>query len=206
MLIGLQDAAGLPQVLGKELSATNVITLVVAAYLAGQMVATPAKALLEGFIVRLLLKPPSFRLMQPVTGRRVWWYLFPEYFRPLQPVTQELIRQRARAEGLTGRVDSEEFLEYIRCCHDIRSDVSLAATLNTFLNKYGLTRNMCFVSLLYLIAPATMQLLGRNFGMPVRPWHYAFAAGTAAIFLFYRYLKFYRQHAYELFLAYARKA
>ncbi len=73
------------------------------------------------------------------------------------------------------------------------------ARLDIFLNQYGFARNMSFAFLVSAVAIVAEHIYGTH---PVR-LRWSLLATFAAISLFYRYLKYFRQYSYELFLRYA---
>jgi hypothetical protein len=73
------------------------------------------------------------------------------------------------------------------------------ARLDDFRNQYGFARNMSFAFLVSAIAIGATHFYGTH---PVRLRWFLLAA-FASVSLFYRYLKFFHQFSYELFLRYA---
>jgi hypothetical protein len=199
VVLGMELVLGFPAILGRDLKAVELAGLVVAVYVAGQLVATPAKAVLEDGLVAGVLGRPNVNLFlkrrPPLRGR----VLFRGFYTPVSATTRERVLERARAEGVdkTG----EDLFEHVRFSPDVRNDEKLEARLNSFLNRYGFARNLAFASLTVGLAlfvraqwaapdPALMK--------------YAVVALVAGIALVYRYLKFFRQYSYELFNTWAR--
>lgn len=201
VLFGLELIVGVPKFTGQDLKALDLSLLTIAAYIAGQIVATPAQAFLEKILAQRLLHGPSINLMQPQDQKCWLRFLFPGYFEPLPAPTQQRILGRAASEGLSTSSGESLFL-HIRFRDYTRSDTVLMARLNSFLNKYGFCRNICFVAFVFCIA----VLLFKPFDLSTTYTRYAILAGVTAILLFYRYLKFYRQYTYELFNSYAGKS
>ncbi|MGB2635922.1 MAG: hypothetical protein WAM58_18480 [Candidatus Acidiferrum sp.] len=71
--------------------------------------------------------------------------------------------------------------------------------LDGFRNQYGFARNMSFVFFVAAVGIMIAHFVGAH---PVR-LRWAVLSGFASITLFYRYLKFFREFSYELFLRYA---
>ena len=65
------------------------------------------------------------------------------------------------------------------------------ARLNSFLNQYGFARN---ISLTLLIASVIVLSSGRR--------DLAIVAAVMGVGMFYRYLKFFRQYTYEVFITF----
>ena len=198
VLIGLELVVGVPHILGRDLKPLDLTAVILAAYVAGQIAATPASWLLEDLIVRRILQSPSVNLMRENSARSRLRFLFPEYFKSLPLSVQKRILAKAKAEGLEP-VAGEDLFLHVRFRDYIRSDTALMARLNSFLNKYGFNRNLSFVALLFCVG----VLLGTPFDLSSDTTRYALIAGIVSALLFYRYIKFFRQYSYELFNSYA---
>ncbi|HVZ42524.1 MAG TPA: hypothetical protein VHA82_01855 [Ramlibacter sp.] len=199
VLFGLQQVVGVPEIAGKDLKTLDLIVVALAAYVVGQMTATPAKAFLEDLLARRLLRAPSINLMQdrrsPVRG-----LLFPGYCTPLPNGVRAKILAKATQEGL-GQTTGEELFLHIRFRDYVRTDDKLMGRLNGFLNKYGFSRNLSFACL----AAGAAILIAKPYDLGDPTVRYGVLGIAAGIMLFYRFLKFYRQYSYELFNAYAGK-
>jgi len=64
LVAGLQLAFGFPNVFGRQLTAAETIFLLLTVYVIGQVLATPAKAILEDLIIRHLLRSPNVNLFR----------------------------------------------------------------------------------------------------------------------------------------------
>src|SRR5262245_27511607 len=125
-LAGLQMAFGFPPVLGRQLTLIDSLFLLLAVYVVGHVLATPAKAFLEDVIVHRVLNRPSvnlFRERKP-TFRGIF---FPGYYQPLSKTAQEAVRERVRAEG--GRMEGEDLFVHVRFSQELRRDQALMARL-----------------------------------------------------------------------------
>jgi hypothetical protein len=76
-------------------------------------------------------------------------------------------------------------------------DQKLGEKLNSFINKYGFSRNLSFSALLVGIGCLVKMFLFADSNTDLSK--YGITAIITAIFLFYRYLKFFRQYSYEMF-------
>ncbi len=124
--------------------------------------------------------------------------IFPGYYKPLPAVTREKIATKIEALQLTS-AETEGIFLTIRYAPEVLGSDSLIAKINTFRDMYGFNRNVSF-SLLF----AAVCFFSAGHFKGSRPLvRYAIAAFIAGTFLFYRYLKFYRQYSYELFNSYA---
>ena len=204
IVIGLELTIGFPEVLGRELLAFEIVALSLGVYVAGQIIATPAKWLLETIIVRRILKPPSINLMRSRDKgwwtKVWWWWLFPGYYEPLPNSVQKRILKKAKDEGLDNPVGEDLFV-HIRFQDYMRTDEVLMNRLRPFLNKYGFNRNLSFTSFLFGIA--LMAVTGWD--TSTVETKSAILALVSGALLFLRYLKFYRQYSYELFNTYGGK-
>jgi len=199
IVVGMELVLCFPAVLGRELKAVELAGLVIAVYVAGQLVATPAKAVLEDGLVALILGRPSVNLFRerrpPIRGH----LLFRGFYKPVSAATRKHVLERARKEGVAET--GEALFELVRFSAEVRDNDKLQARLSAFLNKYGFARNLAFASLTVGVALA------------VRAWwvhpdpalaKYAVTALVAGAALVYRYLKFFRQYSYEMFNTWAR--
>jgi hypothetical protein len=175
------------------------ILLIMLAYICGQVVANISGFLLEGVVVAKLIKRPTPHLFG---ASNAGWRrkLFPGYCRALPTSTQERIRARARSLGLE---DEAGWALFMHCHARVTAEPVTEERLDTFLNLYGFCRNNC----LALLAGAGLLLAGTlhrtaQTGV-VSPGWWAAAAGACSIGLFYRYLKFFRHYAVEVFASYA---
>jgi len=201
VIAGLDILFGVPSVLGRDLKPLDLTLVVLAAYVAGQLMATPAKWLLEDLVVHGLLNPPSVHLVRNPVKRSPVLFLFWEYFSPLPTTVRSRIVAKSRSEGLEA-LEGEPLFVHIRFRDYVRADSVLMARLGTFLGKYGFCRNLSFVAILFSVC----VLIGTPFNVGGSTTRYALIAGVAGLLLFFRFIKFYRQYAYELFNAYAGRA
>ncbi len=154
--VGLDIVLGGPDLLNRDLKPVQIALLLIAIYVFGQLIATPAKALLEDFFIDKILARPSvnlFRDRAPCLGR----VLFPGYFKPLPAAIQKRIQERARSEGV--RSTGEELFLHVRYSPEIRQDEKLIAKLDSFRDKYGFSRNMAFTVILFGLGLTTQTLL-----------------------------------------------
>jgi hypothetical protein len=62
VILGMQLTLGFPAVIGRDLKNFDLALILLAAYEAGQLIATPAKALIEDLFVGKILRRPSINL------------------------------------------------------------------------------------------------------------------------------------------------
>jgi hypothetical protein len=195
LIVGMELILGFPHVIGQDFNVVNTIMLLLAMYIAGQLIATPAKAVLEDFVVSKILGRPSanlFRNKRPgVRG-----LVFPGFYKPLPKEIQTRIH--AKAKNDEAPESGEAFFLHVRYHPQILGNEKLMARLEIFLNKYGFARNLAFTSLLVGAA-----LLVKSSKSPDSELvRYGWTATVVGVLLFYRYLKFFRQYSYEMFNTY----
>lgn len=195
LVVGMDCVLGFPRVLGQDLKLVDTAALILGVYVAGQILATPAKALLEDFVVGRVLGKPNENLMSErrVPLRRL---LFPGYYAALPQGARRRVREKAG--GLSG----EDMFHHVRFSGEVCGNDRLIAKIDSFRDKYGFARNLSFTALLVgaaLIAKAVLHPGPSLAG-------YGVTLLVAALLLFYRYLKFFRQYSYELFSVYGGEA
>jgi hypothetical protein len=195
-IVGMQLVFGFPRVLGQDLKLVDSVFLLLAVYVTGQIIATPAKAFFEDLVVDKILQRPSDNLLR--TKRPlIRGILFPGFYKPLpEPVRMKFL-ERKDLEAISG--NGESLFLSIRYKPAVLENESLLKRLDTFISKYGFSRNLSFSSLLVGFALLWKGLSGRD----PQTLTYSLAALIVGILLFYRYLKFFRQYSYELFNVYA---
>lgn len=187
---------GFPRVLGQDLKVVDSAILLLGIYVAGQMMATPAKALLENGLVEKVLGQPSVNLFREKKPR-IRGFLFPGFYKPLPGNIQEKVLARAESENV--KATGEVLFLHVRYNPEILENEKLIARLHTFLNKYGFTRNLAFTSFVLGVVFLAKARLVSSADLGT----YGLVSLIAGILLLYRYLKFYRQYTYELLNTYA---
>jgi hypothetical protein len=194
-LVTLDYVLGMGLLEREKMSPVLGVVLVVFAYVCGHIVAHFSSFILEHLVIARFLKRPNAVLL----GERPRWvvlkYVFPNYFRALPRQTQARVREQAEARSASATGEGL----FLHAYPIVSSSASVQARLDDFRNQYGFARNM---SLAFLTSCGAI-IVAHHFGNhPVR-YRWAFLAGAAGVALFYRYLKFFRQYSYELFLRYA---
>lgn len=200
VLAALELLIGIPTVIGQEHKAFDLALIVLSAYIAGQIVATPAKALLEDLIARKALGAPTSLLITKKSERSRRRFVAPGYFAPLDETVRSRVLARAEAEGLA-TPSGESLFQHVRFRENMLADALLAKRLDLFLSRYGFARNLSFVSLSFSAA----VLIRHGVDTSSVLTRYAVVAMVGGILLFYRFLKFYRLYAFELLSTYAGK-
>lgn len=199
LIVAAMDVVlGFPRVLGQDLKVVDTGLLVLAIYIAGQLVATPAKAVLEDGIVDKVLGRPSVNLLRK--RKSALRFLFPGFFTTLPEPIRERILAKAENEGICGT--GEALFLHVRFHPQILSNEKLMTKLASFLNKYGFARNLAFTSIIVGVA-LLMKCRVSSGTVDPQLVRYGLTALVAGVLLFYRYLKFFRQYSYEIFNTYA---
>ena len=199
VVAGMDLVLGFPDVLGRDLKALDLVLLILAVYIAGQLVATPAKAVLEDGIVEKLLGRPNVNLFRE-RRPRLRWTLFPGFYKPLPPEIRKRVHVRANREDAAD--SGEALFLHVRYHPQIAGDEKLMTRLTSFLDKYGFARNLAFTNIVVGIALLSKEgLFGGAADPPLA--RYGWTGVVVGVLLFYRYLKFFRQYSYEMFNTYA---
>lgn len=193
-MVVIDYIVGKQWVLREDFSVVLATLWIVIAYITGQIIAGIAAWLLERNVIGKWLGWPSTNLFKDPPQK--WWAkLFPGYFTGLPLAIRNKITEKAKSEGIheTGQA------LFIHAFGRVKTDENTMARLNTFLNLYGFCRNISFVCLL-----ATLVLIVGSWGEGnLYRLLFAVIAMVGSIGMFYRYLKFFRQYSYELFVTYA---
>jgi len=201
VIVTMDVVLGFPSLLGKDFKVIESAVLVLVIYIVGQIIATPAKALLEDFFVARILRRPNVVLFEEKKPK-IRGLLFPGYYVSLPTQARGKILAKAKSEGVEG-TGEDLFLE-VRYSPSLLHDEKLINRLDNFLNQYAFHRNLSFASLLVGAALLVkVQVSSLNESELIK---YAVAALVAGGLLFYRYLKFFRQYSYELFNTYGRSS
>jgi hypothetical protein len=170
--------------------------LVIVIYVLGHIVANVAGDLIERRVVRKRLGTPTDILLGCRRPNKTEARFFPGYFKQLSPGVQTQVK--ARAEGREG----EDL--FFHCHAQMKSNAVVQGRLDTFLNLYGFCRNTMVAMLFGAACLFAGSLLGNAETGPIAgPGWWLALCLVAAVGLFYRYLKFYRQYGVELFTSYA---
>jgi hypothetical protein len=171
--------------------------LVVLAYVAGQVISTAARVVLERTVLRRGLGLPSDRLFEEWTSCAR--HLFPGYAEMLPAGARRRVLDRSAKEAHIDETGEDLFLH----CHArVRRDPVMTERLETFLKLHAFCRNMTLAS----VITAALLLVGlvcddpRTGPLSQGVW--IVIALVAAVGMFYRWLRFYRHYAVEVFTGY----
>jgi len=182
----------------EKITPVFAVVLIIFTYVCGQIAAHFSSFILEQIIVARLLGRPNALLMGETAHWRVLKWIFPGYFRALPTGTQQRVKTQAHGRGIHSTGEAL----FLHAYPVVSEKPALQARLDDFRNQYGFARNMSFAFLTSALAIVIAHHLGYH---PLR-YRWALLSGLAGIALLYRYLKFFRQFSYELFLRYAELA
>jgi len=183
---------GCQMLIADELKLGMALFWLVIVYTTGHILANLSAFALERTLVHVILTPPSKSLFREDNSWRR--KLFPGFYTRLPDITRGRITAKARAAGIN--TDGEPL--FIHAFGKVKRDPITMNRLDGFINAYGFCRNMCFT--LFLL---TLILLLKTFFSSIDYAKWVLIAIVASIAMFYRYLKFYRQYSYELFVTYS---
>jgi hypothetical protein len=182
-----------------------VFAWIIIAYVLGHVSGQISSTLLEKGLVKRGLGYPSSVLFRneardardltPWQKRLKW--LFPGYFEPLPKEICDIVRKNVKKNAGIARHSAR----FMYCDARVKRNDLTAAALTIFLGLYGFARNVCIAS----AAAAGLLVVGaiaHHENWDLKLW-LAGAAVVIAVFLLYRYLKFLRVYALEMFSAYA---
>jgi hypothetical protein len=172
---------------------------VAVAYLAGQIIAIPSSGLLEHVLARRFLRTPAALLLgtsKPRWREKAAAVVFSAHeYQPFPAPNQESMRGKAAKQlGIDKASLTAEAAYHVAFPH-ARSVADSASRLDTFINQYGMCRNVSCASLiagLMLCVGLTSAPTDLNITLCV-------GAFLLAIGLFGRFLKFYAAYAREVF-------
>ena len=197
VVVGMQFILGFPNVIGHDFQFVDGAILFLGVYVAGQMMATPAKAVLEDIITGKILGRPHTVLFGDEKPR-IRGFLFPGYYENLPEAVRKAVLSKSASGGK--QLEGESLFLHVRFAPSTRDDEQLISRLSGFLNQYGFNRNLAFTS---IVIGSAFVLKSYASADPLL-LEYGLTALIAGVVLFYRYLKFFRQYSYELFNTFAR--
>lgn len=177
------------------------------AYLTGQLVAAPSSAILEHFVARTALHPPSDLILGLSKLRRrermIRWLFASREYAPLPKSFREgIIKAASNSLGLQPS-DIQSGEDVFGVAYGIaRSSTDAVARMDQFRNLYGFSRNVSFVGFL-----AVGLLIAKLFTAPSdhHLWWLLIGALILAVGMFGRFLKFYAAFSREVFSAFGAK-
>jgi hypothetical protein len=182
-------------------AAQNVVTGVISLlllYIIGQLIATPAALLLETLLVKKYLKEPKETLLKINPLVKGFKKIFSSYFKPLSPrVRINILKAFSLPENEELQTEKADEI-YQLAFSKVKKDEKAIQRLYIFLNLYGFARNICFTSFLIAIILLINSL-------QTGTWYnnyWMLCYIIIGIIMLFRFLKFYRHYAYDLYLSF----
>jgi hypothetical protein len=185
------DITAMPE---KDASSVLLLAWVIAAYVTGHVVAHLSGSVIENSLVRGRLSTNATFFASALGWRRRF---FRGYLEPLPTRVIEQVLARARISPDAGL--------FFHCWAFAKRDPVGFNRMNTFLNLYGFARNIAMACALGVLALAIGALRPFVAGGPpdtTKQWLIVPVAAIGLV-MFYRYLKFLRLYAVELYVTYA---
>lgn len=175
----------------------------VVAYLTGQVTAGPSASLIEHLLVRRCLSVPADIQLglrdRTITERILAACFAPREYAPLrEPLRLKALERAAQQLGVgQDQIDGE--MVFQAAFHRARSVSDTVGRLNSFMNQYGMSRNICFVSLV-----AVGALTYRQLHTPTNQAAFVLVGAVVlAVGMFGRFLKFYSAYSCDVLRTYA---
>lgn len=195
LFVAVDQAFSIGWMLGHEWKLAEGLFVIVCAYVTGHIIAGFSSALIERRLVRHWVGKPVSILMGEHHGPRIARFFYPVYFETLPAETQQAIRTKAAAVGVHR---GGEALYW--CAFNVVKKQEVAyGRMTTFLNLYGLCRNLCMA---LLISSALLLVEGVRFD-DRQNLIWAAVAAFLSVGMLFRYLKFYRHYCVEVLTTYA---
>jgi hypothetical protein len=178
------------------------LLLIVIAYSAGHVVANVSGYLFEAKLVGRVLQTPTVNLLRTEEPKGWAVRLLPGYFTRLPEEQRARVLEKARSEA---GIDKASPGLFYHCFGRVKGIDSVRGRLDTFLNLYGFCRNMALTLVIVGIALVigSAALHTAHTGHLVSPGWWAAGCVAGSIGLLYRYLKFFRHYATEVFVTYS---
>lgn len=196
LLFAIDQAASTKLLMRDSWTVVQGVIAISVAYIVGQLVASVSSFLFEKLLVGKLLGYPRDVLFGQSRARPWVRTLMRTYFSPLPITTQNVALEKGRKVGVH---ESGEALFGLAHTHG-RATPAVAARMDTFLNLYGFCRNTALVALI------DATILYWSYRQPCGPAEHLLWSRIAVVIgvgMTFRYLKFFRHFAVEMFTSYA---
>lgn len=196
LLVVVDHVGGTGLLVRESWTIVQGVVAVAGAYAVGQLVASVSSALLERVVVGKLLGHPRDVLFGRPKAWRWVRKLMPGYFTPLPDETQRAVLARGDEAGIAGPGEALFWAAF----GVARSNQIVMNRLADFLNLYGFCRNVALVS---LVNAVVLRWSYWQKDGPVADLYWSWVALAVGVGMTFRYLKFFRHYAVEVFTAYA---
>lgn len=180
----------------EQWTVVQVVVAGSAAFVVGNLASSISTILFERLLVGRFLGAPRDVLFGVVAAPKLVRVLMPGYFEPLSPNTRDKAVEKGKALGVT-TVGEELFWP----AYDTAKNNSVAmGRMQTFMHQYVFFRNVALVALIdaAMLVGSYLWLAGPKANL----W-WAGGALFVAIGLLFRYLKYFRHYAVEVFTSFA---
>lgn len=172
------------------------VVAISAAYAVGQLVASISSLVFERVLVGKVLGYPRNVLFGHPKAWQWVRALMPGYFGALPDQTKQAALEKGKAVGITGPGEALFWAAYANA----RSSAVTMGRLDNFLNLYGFCRNTALVAFVDAALLYWSYRWGNGSGEQL---YWSWAAVALGIGMTFRYLKFYRHYAVEVFTSFA---
>ena len=194
LLLAIDYAYGSKIVLSEAPPLPLMVAFLFASYICGHIVASLSEPTLEELVTRRWIGIPS-EILMGTEPRPLACRLFPTYCRALPDQTRRRVQAHARSRGFSGSGEPLFLHTFSVVC---QSDTE-RKRLDEFRNLYGFSRNVAFSLVFGGLLLASTIFFSPDPAPPISII-ITLASGLA---MFARFLKFYRQYTYQLFITYA---
>jgi hypothetical protein len=170
---------------------------IAAAYAVGHLLAGGASAVLERRVVAKWFGRPSVTLLGAQRGPAWFRRLYPTFYDALPSKTVAAILAKGQAYGITEPGEALFWLAFDAS----RTNKAASRRMDTFLNLYGLCRNLSFTA--FVVTP--LLLLSAVLQKQTADYWWSAASVVLGVGMGFRYLKFYRHYSVEVFTQRIRK-
>jgi len=197
-LFAVDQVAGTGLLAREKWTVVQGVIAVSAAYAVGQLAASLSSLIFERIFVGKFLGFPRDVLFGYPKAWKWFRPLFPGYFNYLPERTRQLALEKGQAAGVPGHGDALFLAAYSHA----RGTPVVLAKMENFLNLYGFCRNTALVA----FVDAGLLYWSYRWGTgPATFLHWSWAACALGVGMTFRYLKFYRNFAVEVFTSFAHK-
>lgn len=196
LLIVLDEVAGTGFLGRDSWTVVQGVVGVAGAYAVGQLVSSTSSLVFERLLVGKVLGFPRNVIFGRANAPRWLRACVPAYFKTLPDETRARALEKAATEGVTAPGEAMFWAAYGRA----RSDSVVMGRLENFLNLYGFCRNTALVA---LVDAALLYWSYRWNDGPDVHLYWSWAAVAVGVGMTFRYLKFFRHFAVEVFTSYA---
>jgi hypothetical protein len=185
---------GMEWILKEKIPSVRLFVLLFLSYIVGHVVSNLSSYFIESLFTRKVLSPPTTILLGK-SKSKYWKIIFPGYYKSLPAKTIERVKANASLRKFEGDDDAL----FLHTFSVVTQEEIFRDRLDEFRNLYGFSRNLAFALLF-----SSLFLFIRFFSHQ-KPRTIKFPAllTILGLAMIYRYLKFYRQYSYQLFITYS---